>query len=147
MKYYLAYGSNLNKEQMAHRCPDAEAVGASVIFDYQLVFRRGYLTIEPKIGASVPVGIWKISEADERNLDRYEGYPRFYFKMDDFHVCMNGHDILCMAYIMQAGYPIQEPSDAYMQTVRDGYRDFGFKIAPLIIAGIEAHVNSRRGEE
>lgn len=26
MKYYVAYGSNLNREQMAHRCPDAKLV-------------------------------------------------------------------------------------------------------------------------
>ena len=25
MKLYVAYGSNLNKEQMSHRCPDAKA--------------------------------------------------------------------------------------------------------------------------
>lgn len=24
MKYYVAYGSNLNREQMAHRCPEAK---------------------------------------------------------------------------------------------------------------------------
>ena len=26
MKLYVAYGSNLNKEQMSHRCPDAKPV-------------------------------------------------------------------------------------------------------------------------
>ena len=31
MKLYLAYGSNLNKEQMAYRCPDAVPVGISRI--------------------------------------------------------------------------------------------------------------------
>lgn len=27
MKYYLAYGSNLNLTQMFHRCPDAQVLG------------------------------------------------------------------------------------------------------------------------
>ncbi len=27
MKYYIAYGSNLSVEQMAHRCPDARIAG------------------------------------------------------------------------------------------------------------------------
>ena len=146
MKYYLAYGSNLNMDQMAHRCPDARPAGNYKIEGYGLVFRRGYLTIEPAEGKSVPVGIWEISEADEKALDRYEGYPRFYRK-EYFDLPYYDRTIPCLVYIMQDGYPIHEPSDAYMQTVRDGYRDFGFKIAPLIIAGIEAHVNSRRGEE
>ena len=125
MKYYLAYGSNLNKEQMAHRCPGAEPVGAAVIMDYELVFRRGYLTIEPKEGSEVPVGIWKISEKNEMALDRYEGFPKFYYKKD-FHIGM--------AYIMQDGYPMQVPSDYYFYTVMQGYRDFGIDTAPLIRA-------------
>ena len=32
-KYYIAYGSNLNVEQMRYRCPDAKIVGTSVIPD------------------------------------------------------------------------------------------------------------------
>lgn len=122
MKYYLAYGSNLNKEQMAHRCPGAVPVGAAVISDYELVFRRGYLTIEPKEGSEVPVGIWKITAEDEKALDRYEGFPRFYIKKD--------FDI-GMAYIMAYGYPIQKPSDHYLLTVAKGYADFGFDQQPL----------------
>ena len=122
MKYYLAYGSNLNKEQMAHRCPGAVPVGAAVISDYQLVFRRGFLTIEPKEGSEVPVGIWKITAEDEKALDRYEGFPRFYIKKD--------FDI-GMANIMAYGYPIQKPSDQYLLTVAKGYADFGFDQQPL----------------
>lgn len=36
---YLAYGSNLNLEQMAYRCPTAKPVGQVVLKDYQLLFR------------------------------------------------------------------------------------------------------------
>ena len=32
MKYYVAYGSNLNREQMAHRCPEAKLVGKGHLF-------------------------------------------------------------------------------------------------------------------
>ena len=38
-KYYLAYGSNLNTRQMAHRCPTAVVVGTAVIKDYRLKFK------------------------------------------------------------------------------------------------------------
>ena len=69
MKYYLAYGSNLNKEQMARRCPDAEPVCGYIMMNYEPVFRRGFLTIEPKEGAEVPCGVWKISDQDEKNLE------------------------------------------------------------------------------
>ena len=124
---YLAYGSNLNKRQMARRCPDAVPVGSGTIDDYELVFRRGYLTIEPKKGSSVPVGVWKITEEDEKALDRYEGYPKFYRKEYFAIQATNGKTYRYMVYIMKDGHPIQAPTDEYFYTVRLGYNDFGLK--------------------
>lgn len=144
MKYYLAYGSNLNKAQMAFRCPDAVPVGKCFLNNFELVFRRGVLTIEPSPGARVPVGIWKISDADEKSLDRYEGFPRLYRK-EFFPVILNGYRDdgekaveekvgECMAYIMNPGHVIEQPSLAYMRTVQQGYKDFGFDASPLLKA-------------
>lgn len=136
-KLYLAYGSNLNKAQMAVRCPDAVPVGVTRIPNYELVFRRSYLTIEPKKGCSVPVGVWEISEEDEKNLDRYEGFPRFYDKQL-LPLMLNGFDESgkkkvsekvadAIVYVMNDGFPIQMPTGHYYETVRQGYIDFGFK--------------------
>lgn len=137
MKYYLAYGSNLNKEQMAHRCPDAVPVGTTVLEGQKLVFRRGFLTIEPEDGSSVPVGVWRISKDDESALDWYEGYPKFYRK-EIIQVEFNGEaihtEVPCLIYIMQDGYPIKAPSDGYLTTCRIGYKDFGLDLAPLMAA-------------
>lgn len=47
-KEYFAYGSNLNFDQMAYRCPEATVVGTAKLDGYELAFRRGYLTILPK---------------------------------------------------------------------------------------------------
>ena len=47
-KEYFAYGSNLNFDQMAYRCPEATVVGTAKLDDYELAFRRGYLTILPR---------------------------------------------------------------------------------------------------
>jgi len=137
MKLYLAYGSNLNKAQMAVRCPDAVPVGVTRIPNYELVFRRSYLTIEPKKGCSVPVGVWEISEEDEKNLDRYEGFPRFYTKQL-LPLMLNGFDASgkkkvsekvadAIVYVMNDGFTIQMPTGHYYETVRQGYIDFGFK--------------------
>lgn len=139
MKYYLAYGSNLNKEQMARRCPDAKPVCSWTMIGFQLVFRRGFLTIEPKIGAEVPCGVWEISDQDEKNLDRYEGFPRFYRK-EHFLVEvpdpeeLTGKLVTALAYVMNDGFPLEVPSDHYFYTVMFGYRDFGLDRAPLIEA-------------
>ena len=140
MKYYLAYGSNLNKEQMAHRCPDAVPVGTTVLEGQKLVFRRGFLTIEPEDGSSVPVGVWRISNDDEKALDRYEGYPKFYRK-EIIQVEFNGAaihtEVPCLIYIMQDGYPIQQPSDGYFYTVMIGYSNFGIDDRKTLYAAYE----------
>ena len=85
-KFYLAYGSNLNVKQMQFRCPDARIVGTAEIPNYQLLFKGSktgsYLTIEPKQGCTVPAAVWSVSERDELALDRYEGYPHFYYKTE-----------------------------------------------------------------
>ena len=51
-RLYIAYGSNLNLEQMAFRCPTAKVVGKSELKDYELLFRGGrrgaVATVEPK---------------------------------------------------------------------------------------------------
>ena len=138
MRYYLAYGSNLNKEQMARRCPGAEPIGAALIHDYELVFRRGFLTIEPKEGSFIPVGIWRITAENEKALDRYEGYPRFYRK-EYFNIPFwmpndDGANEHCLAYIMQDGYPIQAPTNEYLTICRIGYKDFGLDLDPLMEA-------------
>ena len=77
-KEYFAYGSNLNFDQMAYRCPEATVVGTAKLDGYELAFRRGYLTILPKEGVSVEGLIWSITDHDESHLDCYEGYPTFY---------------------------------------------------------------------
>ena len=140
MKYYLAYGSNLNRTQMRYRCPDAVPLGVTAIKNYTLVFRRGYLTIEPKKGSVVPVAVWQISAQDEKRLDRYEGYPRFYYKqLFEFMDTRTKEYRFAMAYIMADGHPIQRATKEYLRTVRDGYLDFGLDLGPLISADLDAY--------
>lgn len=143
MKYYMAYGSNLNILQMARRCPGAVPVGGAILYDYKLVFRRMYLTIEPDDGSMVPVGIWEIDKKNEEELDRYEGYPHFYRK-ELIPVSFRAYsgamheDAQCLVYIMNDGFPIQQATPGYLKTVSDGYKDFGFSIVPLMHADMEA---------
>lgn len=127
-KYYIAYGSNLNKMQMSTRCPSAEVVGTAVIDGWRLLYRRSYLTIEQKPGYHVPVGIWKVDEESEKSLDRYEGFPRFYIKREfDLDVRMSDgtqKKLPCFAYIMNNEFPLELPSYYYRNVVEAGYRDF-----------------------
>ena len=139
-KYYLAYGSNLNIAQMQFRCPDATIVETAVIPDYELLFKGSltgaYLTIEPRQGAQVPVGVWEVSAADELRLDRYEGFPNFYYKKEmripvvDIRTGKTKQRD-AFVYIMHEDRKLGIPTDMYVRTCIEGYRDFGFDMAPL----------------
>ena len=103
-KEYFAYGSNLNFEQMTYRCPEATAVGTAKLEGYELAFRRGYLTILPKEGASVEGLIWSVTDHDESQLDCYEGYPTFYDKETLTVTDADGtpHEIMCYREVSAA---------------------------------------------
>lgn len=135
--YYLAYGSNLNKKQMKLRCPTAKVVGTAEIKDFTLRFRGSrtgaYLTIEKQYGSAVPVAVWAVTGADVKALDRYEGYPNFYYKKT-FTLEVNGSPTECFAYIMHEYRPLGIPTKRYVETCIEGYGDFGFDKRILIQA-------------
>lgn len=134
-RYYAAYGSNLNILQMRYRCPSARVIGTAEIADYRLLFKGSktgaYLTIEKQKGSVVPVGIWEVSESDERSLDRYEGFPNFYYKTEmnlDIKGIRTGkiRRRKCFVYIMHEERELALPSRSYVKTCIEGYFNFDF---------------------
>lgn len=148
-RYYIAYGSNLNIRQMKMRCPSARIIGTSEIPDYELLFKGSktgsYLTVEPKAGESVPVAVWETTEEDEAALDRYEGFPAFYYKAE-MKLPIKGirtgkiRNRRVYVYIMHEDRPHGVPSGYYVCTCLEGYLDFGFDEEVLL----KAVENSRR---
>lgn len=126
-RLYVAYGSNLNIQQMAHRCPTARLYATGVIKDYELQFKgqpqSAFATIAKKAGSEVPVEVWEIQRADEYFLDRYEGYPSHYFKKDVPVELKDGREINAMVYIMNLRMNFGMPSTHYYRTVHQGYLD------------------------
>lgn len=130
---YFAYGSNINLEQMACRCPDACVVGPVFLEDYELLFRRGgFATIAPKAGGRVHGLLWSLTRSCERSLDRYEGYPRFYDKRTVTVRDGLGRSLSVMAYIMDERFrePML-PTDSYYHGILEGYRQNGMPTEPL----------------
>lgn len=120
---YVAYGSNFNINQMAHRCPGAKIIGACKIEGYKLEFRGAvgfsYATIAPELGKYVPGLLWELTEADEAALDKYEGFPNHYYK-EWILVKYRNKEVLAMVYIMSEGRKINPPSTEYYNTIRVG---------------------------
>lgn len=114
---------------MRMRCPDSKVVSKGFINDYELLFKGSmtgaYLTIEEKKGGKVPVGIWEVSAIDELSLDRYEGYPHFYYKRE-FEIELDGKKEVAFVYIMHEDRPLGIPSNFYVETCKEGYEAFSF---------------------
>ena len=129
-KYYLAYGSNLNLNQMAFRCPNARPIGIMNLKDYRLVYKGradefSYLTIEKCEGSNVPLGLWEVSYFDVFSLDSYEGYPTFYSKYY-IPVKIGDKNKKALIYVMNDYFDYHLPSEEYINTCLEGYENFGF---------------------
>ena len=130
---YFAYGSNINLGQMEYRCPDASVVGPVVLEGWELLFRRGgFATIAPKEGETVQGLLWSITQACERSLDRYEGYPRFYDKKMVTVRDSEGRSLSVMAYIMDDRFrePML-PAESYYNGILEGYQQNGLPVSAL----------------
>ena len=134
MTYYIAYGSNMDVEQMRHRCSTAELVGRAKLEGWQLLFKGSrtgcYATIEEAAGYTVPVLVWTILPQDEQNLDWYEGFPNFYYKRA-LNVRVGGRLVRAMVYIMHEDRKCGMPSSAYYSVIKRAYDRFNFDKAIL----------------
>ncbi len=133
---YFAYGSNINLDQMAYRCPAAEVVGPVVLENYRLLFRGNYrgsgvATIAPRKGGKVHGLLWKITPACERSLDAYEGWPTLYGKQSVTVRDRAGQELSVMAYVMDLFREPAEPSQYYYNGILEGYRQNGLPPAAL----------------
>ena len=102
-RYYLAYGSNLNLQQMSSRCPDAKKVGIAVLRGYRLMFKGSasgnYLTIEKADGYFVPVGVTRAKDkfifvGDKEAIDKLSGDETNDIKVLSDYIFKNGEIVV-----------------------------------------------------
>ena len=135
-RLYFAYGSNINLEQMAYRCPNATVLMPVVLQGYELTYRGrggGVATVIPKEDSEVPGLMWSITPECEKSLDRYEGYPNFYHKTD---VAVTdpetGKVYHVMMYEMDEKYKAPSiPSASYFGGIIEGYIQNSMDTRPL----------------
>ena len=87
----------------------------------------------------MPVVVWEISDRDERSLDYYEGYPRYYIK-EEWPVRMDdGSEMQGMIYLM-ADIHEHPPTREYYGGIERAYHELGLteEIAGVLGAGAGA---------
>lgn len=132
VRYYFAFGSNLNHAQMKWRCPDAVPFNKLYLPDGRLVFRN-VADAEFCPGSLLPGGLWKITPACERALDLYEGvlggvYKKKYITI---RIKSQGNEPQKALYYTMNDKSIMPPSVEYIEKIAQGYRDFGLDLAYL----------------
>lgn len=137
---YWAYGSNLCVRNMKERCPGAKKLRRLYVQGGQLVF-RGVADVTTKEDSVVPGGLWRITKDCERALDRYEGVASGLYMKKWLEVEMEGNTYEVLFYQMRMSRGVMPPSECYLDTIVEGYRDFGLDTAVLDIALQESWSN------
>ena len=131
MQPYFAYGSNMDTEQMAHRCPGAERVGVAVLPEYRFLINAwGVGTVVPAEQGSVFGLLWRLSDNDVESLDSYEGVASGDYRREYLTVDADGDQIHALVYVASNVTP-GKPRPGYLEGVLRAATDVGLPKAYL----------------
>jgi gamma-glutamylcyclotransferase len=130
MKYF-AYASNLSKQQMTERCPDAKPVSTAILPHYKLCFsgwsrawRGAVATMIFSRGDRVRGALYDITEGCQRRLDRFEGYPDTYDRLNVTVFDEDDEAVPAFTYIKKGQLQEGQPSKEYLAVIQQGLRDW-----------------------
>ena len=129
--YYFAYASNLNRKQMAERCPGNKPLYRAVLPNYKLIFtgwsrqyRSSTASVKPFQGDKVSGAVYDISEQCLQRLDRYENAPTVYNRLNVLIISEDGEAVKAVTYIRREQSEETAPSPEYLATIQQGYHDW-----------------------
>ena len=130
--YYFAYASNLNRKQMSERAPDSKPGFTATLPNYKLIFtgwsrkwHGGVASIKRFGGGKVIGAVYDISERDLTSLDKHEGYPAVYDRVNVVVITEDGDPVEAVTYIKRDLSDETQPSQEYLAVIRQGYKDWG----------------------
>lgn len=136
MPTYFAYGSNLDPEQMARRCPSARVVGCATLADHRLAFPRpaddwddaGVAGIDPTPGETVEGVVYELSDDDLAVLDEYEAIGNGDYRRERVRVTLQPTGVVIELWSYYAN-PAPDgpfpPSRRYLDALIRGARHHG----------------------
>jgi cation transport regulator ChaC len=124
--WYFAYGSNMNRAQMRARAGEILEEQSARLENYELLFnkkaRGGSATanIHPAPGKTVHGVLYKIHEPVFRSLDRYEGVPEHYRRIEVTVTTAPGTKVPAQAYIATKVEKGLHPAPHYLRGILEG---------------------------
>lgn len=130
---YFAYGSNLDQKQMKERCPDSTLLGVAVLKNYRLDFtihsprwNCGCADVIKEVGKEVWGLLYALSGEDLQKLDKFEGDPDFYKRIQVDIVNETGELVKAYTYEVVNKSPFQMPSSKYLNIIKEASQKFNF---------------------
>jgi gamma-glutamylcyclotransferase (GGCT)/AIG2-like uncharacterized protein YtfP len=143
--WYFAFASNMSRAQMRSRAGQILGEQLGRLENYELVFnkkvRGGTATanIRPAPEKTVLGVLYKINESSFRNMDRFEGAPVHYRRIQVEVVDPAGRSIPAQAYIATKVEKGLRPAPHYLKTILDGAVEHGLPAEYIASIGAVAH--------
>jgi gamma-glutamylcyclotransferase len=144
--WYFAYGSNLNAAQFQMRAGQVLEQTTGELKGYELRFNKevrggsASANIQPAAGKSVRGVLYRIPESAYRNIDRFEGAPVHYRRIEVQVTAADGRAIGAQAFIATKVKKGLRPAPHYLQTILNGAAEHG--LPADYIAGIRAEAGA-----
>ena len=124
--WHFAYGSNMNRAQMLSRTGKILEEHNASLPNYEVRFNKKVrggtagANIQPASGKTVHGVLYKVEEGSMRSLDRYEGVPDHYRRIEVQVTPEGGQPVPAQIYIAQKVEKGLRPSTQYLQAMLDG---------------------------
>jgi len=124
--WYFAYASNMNRAQMRSRAGTILEERPARLENYEIAFNKKVrggtagANIRPAPGKFVQGVLYKINESSFSNLDRFEGAPVHYRRIQIDVRDSDGRTVPAQAYIATKVEKGLRPASHYLKTILDG---------------------------
>jgi len=124
--WHFAYASNMNRAQMKSRAGEILEERRGRLENYELVFNKKVrggtagANIRPAPGKFVEGVLYKINESALRSLDRFEGAPEHYRRIEVNVVDANGQRVPAQAFLANKVEKGLRPAPHYLKTILEG---------------------------
>jgi cation transport regulator ChaC len=124
--WHFAYGSNMNRAQMLSRAGKILEEHNATLPNYEVRFNKKVrggtagANVQPASGKTVHGVLYKIEESAMRSVDRYEGVPEHYRRIEVQVTPEGGQPVAAQIYIASRIEKGLRPSTNYLQAILDG---------------------------
>lgn len=126
LTWYFAYANNMNRSQLRSRVGEIAEEKNGKLENYEIVFnkkaRGGSATanIRPASGKTVYGVLFKIPQSGLRTLDRFEGVPQHYRRIEITATDEEGNRIPAQVFIATKVDKGLRPASYYLQAILQG---------------------------